>query len=55
MVREPVGHKITAGDRLVWEILDNRWIKEVTVLIARLSKAHNSRMKKKVLKVIESL
>ena len=55
VVREPVGHKITAGDRLVWEILDNRWIKEVTVLIARLSEAHNSRMKEEVLRVIESL
>ena len=55
IVDEPVGRRIMAGDKLIWIIFNNEWIKEITVLIAKLSEKHNQRMKEDVFQVIARL
>jgi len=54
-VHQPVGRRIMAGDKLIWEILNYNWIRDVTVLVARLSEAHNNKLKKDVFQAIEKL
>ena len=55
VIREPVGHKIMAGDRLVWEILDSAWLREITILVARLSADHHRRLMRDVFQAINGL
>lgn len=55
VIREPVGHKIMAGDRLVWEILDSAWLREITILVARLSADHHRRLMRDVFQAIDGL
>ena len=54
-VLQPCGRRIMAGDKLIWVILDNDWIKDIALLIAMLSNDHNRRIKREVFDVIERL
>ena len=55
VIREPVGYKIMAGDRLIWEVLDSAWLREIAILMARLSADHHRRLVRDVFQVIDGL
>lgn len=50
-IEHPTGHKIKAGDKLVW-VVNEKWLKEVVVSLAKLDKAHKERIIKEVFEVI---
>jgi len=54
-ILKPCGHKIMAGDKLIWIILNNEWIRDIASFIARLSNDHNRKIKKEVFSMIERL
>lgn len=53
-IKETVGYKIKAGDKLLW-ITNVSWIGDIAVMLASLDKDHNIKVKKNVFNVIERL
>jgi hypothetical protein len=53
-IKETVGYKIKAGDKLLW-IMDKSWIEDITIMLASLDEDHNIRVKENVFDVIERL
>jgi len=52
IVKQPLGYKIKAGDRLVWVVKEEEWLREIVVALAGLDEDHKERVKKEVFKVI---
>ena len=53
-IKETVGYKIKAGDKLLW-IIDVSWIEDIAIMLASLDEDHNIRVKENVFDVIERL
>jgi len=52
LVRDPIGYKIMAGDRLIW-VPNERDLEEITVSLARLDEDHKKRIIQEIFQVLD--